>query len=69
MTALQVATLALFIVGAILFYSVRETADRVSSYREVFSANKPAEPKGPAPVIEPASKELPPVEPDRKDNF
>lgn len=37
-TVLQIVTFALFIGGAVLFYSVRETADRVSSYREVFSS-------------------------------
>jgi hypothetical protein len=66
-TALQIATLGLFVVGAILFYSVRETADRVSSYREVFSSNnKPAEPTANEPVIEPASKDASHVEPDEK---
>jgi hypothetical protein len=68
-TALQIATLGLFVVGAILFYSVRETADRVSSYREVFSSNKPAVPTTSAPVIEPASKDFSQGEPDRRDNF
>jgi hypothetical protein len=68
-TALQIATLGLFVVGAILFYSVRETADRVSSYREVFSSNKPADPTATMPVIEPASKDASHGEPDRQDNF
>lgn len=41
---LQVATFALFIAGAALFFSVRETTDRVSTYREVFNANdKPSD--------------------------
>ncbi len=40
----QVATFALFIGGAVLFFSVRETADRVSTYREVFTAtDKPSD--------------------------
>lgn len=52
-TALQVATFILFIGGAALFFSVRETADRVSSYREVFTAtDKPSDlpPKDPKPT-------------------
>jgi hypothetical protein len=77
-TVLQIATLGLFIAGAILFYSVRETADRVSSYREVFtSPNKPADPSasefpGPsepslnAPDGEPPSKDPQPGDLDDK---
>ena len=69
-TALQIATLVLFGIGAVLFYSVRETADRVSSYREVFSStNTPAEPTENAPVIAPASKDSSQGEAGREDNF
>lgn len=60
-TVLQIVTFGLFIVGAILFYSVRETADRVSSYREVFSSqNKSAEEPIPAESSdEPQEKKVP----------
>ncbi len=41
---LQIAALGLFIAGAVLFYSVRETIDRVSTYRQVFApTSKPAD--------------------------
>ena len=57
-TVLQIVTFILFIAGAILFYSVRETTDRVSSYREVFSSpNKPAkEPSSKESSVEPQDK-------------
>ena len=67
-TVLQIATLVLFIAGAVLFYSVRETADRVSSYREVFSSNKPDGPTGQTTEIKPALQDPHPGEPDRQDN-
>lgn len=67
--ALQIATLVLFAAGAILFYSVRETADRVSSYREVFSSNKPGEPVAQAPEIKPVTKDSSHDEADQPDNF
>jgi hypothetical protein len=46
---LQIAALGLFVVGAGLFFSVRETTDRVSTYRQVFTPTptptaKPADP-------------------------
>lgn len=62
---LQIVTFGLFILGAILFYSVRETADRVSSYREVFSSKAPEEAASTEPVIKPA-KEAGSGEPDEK---
>lgn len=54
---LQIATLGLFIAGAVLFYSVRETTDRVSSYRQVFSAKD--KPTGPDPKDPPTSGDSP----------
>jgi hypothetical protein len=43
---LQIAALGLFVVGAALFFSIRETTDRVSTYRQVFTPTaKPTEPK------------------------
>ncbi len=75
-TVLQIATLGLFIAGAILFYSLRETADRVSSYREVFTspdkpadpsaADFPAEPPSNDPDRESLPKEFRPADPDDK---
>lgn len=52
-TVFQVATFALFIGGAILFFSVRESADRVSTYREVFTATD-----------KPSTSDLPPKDPN-----
>jgi hypothetical protein len=63
--AFQIGTFVLFVAGAILFLSVKQTTDRVSTYRDVFSASQRDKPDAePDPNLPeppgPSDKPLPP---------